>query len=221
MMKYLLLVFFSAWCLIGSAQTQSSNVKVAMRNGTVISGEIIEFDPLDHIKMKFGSSEITIPMKEVAYVENLNPVENLPERIDTKDTAKAEDSLANYKGLLLAKGNNVYIYSENEEYEKAGAKQLKALLKKDGFWNVVDNMIDAHFTIGYIVDLRGRDKAFIHISSWRSEKAMILCVSTTNESVQTNSRLAYEMYNKHIIPFQKKIEKGTISKSIKRDFTKE
>lgn len=218
-MKYLLLALFSAWCLIGSAQTQTSNVKVAMRNGTVISGEIIEFDPLDHIKLKLGSSEITIPMKEVAYVDNINPTGNLPERIDTKDTTKTEDNLANYKGLLLAKGNNVYIYSENEEYEKVGAKQLKSLLRKEGFWNVVDNMADAHFILGYIVDLRGRDKAFIHISSWRTEKAMILCVSSTDESVQTNSRLAYEMYNKHIIPFQKKIEKGTISKRIKRDFT--
>ena len=216
-MKSLLLVILSLWCMMTHAQTP--NVKVAMRNGTVITGEIVEFDPLDHIKLKLANSEITIPMKEVAYVDNINPTGNLPERIDAKDTAKIVDNLADYKGLLLAKGNNVYIYSENEEYETAGAKELKSLLKKEGFWNVVDNMIDAHFTIGYIVDLRGHDKAFIHISSWRSEKAMILCISSTDESVQTNRRLANEMYNKHIVPFQKKIEKGSISKSIKRDFT--
>lgn len=216
-MKYLLFLLLSLWCMTTNAQTP--NVKVSMRNGTIISGEIVEFDPLDHIKLKLGNSEITIPMKEVAYVDNLNPTGNLSERVDVKETTKNEDNLADYKGLLLAKGNNVYIYSENEDFETAGAKELKSLLKKEGFWNVVDNMRDAHFTIGYIVDLRGRDKAFIHISSWRTEKAMILCVSSTDESVQTNSRLAYEMYNKHIIPFQKKIEKGSISKNIKRDFT--
>jgi len=217
MKKQLLFIIVTLLSIVANAQT--SNIKVSMRNGTVITGEMVEFDPLDHIKVKLGNSDISIPMTEVAFVDNLDQSNNLSEKDIPKDTVKAVDHLADYKGFLLEKGNNVYVYSEKEEYETAGAKELKTLLKKDGFWNVVDNMVDAHFTISYIVNLKGRDKATIIISSWRTDKAILLYTTYTDESVLTNRRIASEMYNKHVLPFQKKIEKGTISKSIRTDFT--
>ncbi len=35
----------------------------------------------------------------------------------------------------------------------------------------------------------------------------------------TNRRVVSDLYKKHVVPFQKKIEKGTVSKSTKRNFT--
>ena len=83
----------------------------------------------------------------------------------------------------------------------------------------MDNMLDAHFTISYIVDLNGLDKAYVSIGSWRTGETILLGVTYTDESIFTNRRVVGELYKKHIVPFQKKIEKGTVSKSTKRDFT--
>lgn len=109
--------------------------------------------------------------------------------------------------------------AENEKYETAAKNDLIMYLKKDGFWNVVDDMIDAHFTISYTVDLQGRDKAYISIDSWRSGKSILLGATYTDESIRTNRRIVLEMYNKHIVSIQKKIEKGSVSKSMKKAFT--
>lgn len=214
-MKYLLFAFLSFWCLMAEGQTQT--VKVSMRNGTVITGEMVEFDPLDHITIKIGNKDVTIPMAEVAYVDNGN--QSAHQKMTAEDTVIVVDNLANYKGFLLAKGNNVFVYSENEKYETAAAKDLKYFLKKDGFWNVVDDIVDAHFTISYIVDLQGRDKAYISIDSWRLGETILLGATYTDESIKTNRRIVRDMYNKHVVPFQKKIDKGTVSKSTKRNFT--
>jgi len=214
-MKYLLFAFLSIWCVMADGQTQT--VKVSMRNGTVITGEMVEFDPLDHIIIKIGNKDITIPMAEVAFVDNKNLSAN--QNGTVKDTVEVVDNLANYKGFLLAKGNNVYVYCNNEKYEMAAAKDLKSYLIRDGFWNVVDNMIDAHFTISYIVDLNGLDKAYVSIGSWRTGETILLGATYTDESIFTNRRVVGELYKKHVVPFQKKIEKGTVSKSTKRNFT--
>lgn len=213
-MKYLLFAFFLFWGQMAIAQT--SDLKVSLRNGSIITGDLVEFDPLDHITLKIGNTNVTIPMTEVAYVDK--PGQSSSQEVAPKDTAKT-DNLANYKGFLLAKGNNVYVYSENEKYETAAKNDLIMYLKKDGFWNVVDDMIDAHFTISYTVDLQGRDKAYISINSWRSGESILLGVTYTDESIRTNRRIVHEMYNKHVVPIQKKIEKGSVSKSIKKAFT--
>ena len=189
-MKYLLFALFLFWGQMAIAQT--SDVKVSLRNGSIITGDLVEFDPLDHITLKIGNTNVTIPMTEVAYVDK--PGQSSSQEVAPKDTAKT-DNLANYKGFLLAKGNNVYVYSENEKYETAAKNDLIMYLKKDGFWNVVDDMIDAHFTISYTVDLQGRDKAYISIDSWRSGKSILLGATYTDESIRTNKRIVHEMYN--------------------------
>lgn len=67
-----LLIIFNS--LVASAQ--SGHIKVSLRNGTTIEGEVKEFDALDHITIIVGSLETTIPMSEVAYVSNV--VEKCP-----------------------------------------------------------------------------------------------------------------------------------------------
>ncbi len=63
---FLLFLFIS---LVASAQ--NSKVKVSLRNGTAIEGEVKEFDALDHITIIVGGVETTIPMSQVAYVSNI------------------------------------------------------------------------------------------------------------------------------------------------------
>ena len=63
---FLLFLFIS---LVTSAQ--NSKVKVSLRNGTAIEGEVKEFDALDHITIIVGGVETTIPMSQVAYVSNI------------------------------------------------------------------------------------------------------------------------------------------------------
>jgi small nuclear ribonucleoprotein (snRNP)-like protein len=66
-MKYLLFALFLFWGQMAIAQT--SDVKVSLRNGSIITGDLVEFDPLDHISLKIGNTNVTIPMTEVAYVD--------------------------------------------------------------------------------------------------------------------------------------------------------
>ena len=188
------------------ANAQSSQVKVSLRNGTAIEGEVKEFDALDHITLIVGGVETTIPMSQVAYVTNLNRQEisanegnvSRVERVETPDV------IANYKGFLLAKGNNVYVHCSNSDsgygatdaaYIKAAHMVLTKLLKQDGFWNVVDRLSDAHFTINYYVDTDGRDKTLFSISSWRSDGHYTFKVSSGNENYSGNGGKASVLYS--------------------------
>ena len=229
-MRRILFALFILSCIALNAQTKT--VKVALRNGATIIGELKELDALDHITLNVAESETTIKMSEVAYIDKVGSQQNeIPsktklenKKIVMKEQILVEDKLANYKGFLLKKGNNVYVCSFNSDkdddsdYDKAGAEVIKQYLIKDGFWNVVDNMNDAHFTINYFVDTRWGDKAFLSISSWRTNKSLTLDIKRTRESVLLNVDQAIKMYYSCIVPFQEKIEMGTLSKAVYRDF---
>ncbi len=51
-MKYLLFALFLFWGQMAIAQT--SDVKVSLRNGSIITGDLVEFDPLDHYSYDGG-----------------------------------------------------------------------------------------------------------------------------------------------------------------------
>ena len=151
-MKKLLILLIAIIPIWSNAQT--SQVKVSLRNGTSIEGIVKEFDALDHITIIVGGVESTIPMSQVAYVSNIgeqtqqssNTVIDSSSEQKEKIAVVVEDPLKDFKGFLLEKGNNVYVYyansdrDSNAQYDKEGAMVIKSLLKKDGFWNVVDKM---------------------------------------------------------------------------------
>lgn len=213
-----------------SAYSQNSQVKVMLRNGSAIEGIVKEFDPLDHITIIVGGVESTIPMSQVAYVSN-NQVQEPMSDADSKveyEKVIVPDPLADFKGFLLAPGNNVYVYCSNsdsgfkvtnDDYTNAAKKVLESLLMKDGFWNVVDNMNDAHFSINYLVDTEGRDKTYFSLSSWRTQRNYPLGKTGGNEESFENRSRASQLYKKCIVPLQKKIIKGSLSKRIVNDFT--
>lgn len=218
----LLLCLFST--LISSGQEKQ--VKVTMRSGSVITGNLKEFDPLDHVTIMIGEIETKIPMSEVAYLDQSGPSNNKPVNSEESNDMVLNPptnnyNLQDYKGFLLEKGNSVFVYSDDKNTSKAGANEIKRLLNKDGFWHVVDNMSDAHFTINYIATFRKRDSAQLSISSWRTSNLVLLAVERPLqlELESTNIREAYEMYYNIIVPLQEKIANKKVSKNIKSKFT--
>ncbi len=225
---FLLIVFISL-----AVDAQNSQVKVSLRNGTAIVGEVKEFDALDHITIIVGGVETTIPMSQVAYVSNIGEqgqsvsgttAERSPE--PTQRIAETtEDPLKDFKGFLLAKGNNVYVESsnsdrnENATYDKEAAMVIRTKLKNDKFWRVVNNKNEAHFVLHYRVNTEKIDKCQLTLSSHRTGRILLLAGSKTNESDLRNNVIAQHFYEKSIVPLQKKIEKGKTPKKIVEDFT--
>ena len=218
MRKFLL--SFLLMLLSSVMEAQESLVVVNLKNGTVIKGTLIRIDPVKEVTLKLSGIETTIPMSEIT---SIDAVSDKPSKDTVVNVEEVEgyDPLANYKGFLLAKGNNVYVYCEGKDYEKAGAEALRKLLKNDGFWNVVDRMQEAHFTINYLVSLRGRDQGYISVSSWRVQQAELIYGESTNETPSPNINIATKGYNKVITSLQKKIEKGEVPQIIKKKFTVE
>lgn len=230
-MKKLLILLIAIIPIWSNAQT--SQVKVSLRNGTSIEGIVKEFDALDNITIIVGGVESTIPMSQVAYVSNIgeqtqqssNTVIDSSSDQKEKIAVVVEDPLKDFKGFLLEKGNNVYVYyansdrDSNAQYDKEGAMVIKSLLKKDGFWNVVDKMSQAHFTINFCVITRGADNAQLSVSSWRTGKIHKLGYEGTSEDLLKNNVIAQHFYKKAIRKLQQKIEKGKVSKKMREDFT--
>lgn len=217
-MRKLIFLLVCIFSLESFAQVKT--VKVVLRNDVTIEGEMVEFDPLDHITIMVAGAETKIMMTDVAYIKNKDEEPNVstdPEVI--REKVPVRDDLVNFKGFLMAKGNRVYVYSEDSDYEKAAAAELKKLLEKDGFWTVVDHMQQAHFTISYFVYLTGRDKATISVSSWRTGAAKVLNHTTANEYVKDNIEIVRKLYKNEIIPLQKKIESNKLPKRMIDDFT--
>lgn len=217
-MRKLILLLVCVFSLQSIAQVKT--VKVVLRNNVTIEGEMVEFDPMDHITIKIAGSETKIQMTDVAYIKNNEEESEASANLEvTRENVTVRDDLVDFKGFLLAKGNRVYVYSEDSDYEKAAAAELKKLLERDGFWTVVDHMQQAHFTISYFVYLTGRDKATLSVSSWRTGTTKILNQYTSNEYVKDNIEVVRKFYKNDVIPLQKKIENNKLSKRMTEDFT--
>ncbi len=217
--------------LLAHAQQQIS--VVTLKSGTVLKGHVKQIDPKGELVMEISGVETNIDMNDVAEVKSLDPVtisqqEEVPQPPVQKTISVVKDNLKDYKGFLLAKGNNVYVYSSNSDkefvkssnYDRAAGNVLRDSLKSDGFWNVVDNMSDAHFTINYLVDTRRSDRTMLSVSSFRTGASEALIITGGNEDLRENITLARKFYKKVIKPLQKKIAQGKCSKRFVKAFTK-
>lgn len=234
-MKKLLILLIALLPLAGSAQDKIASIK--LKNGTTIKGVIKSIDPTDAVVVEVAGVETKIKMDNISDIEDqrsTNITNNtsytpLPESEPKEEVelvaVEVEDPLKDYKGFLLERGNNVYVYFNNSDedkearYDKEAADLLNNLLKKDGFWNVVDHMNQAHFSINYYVDTHWHDRSSIAISSWRTGGFHPLGVHGSNESVDDNKELAEKFYYKEIKSLQKKIKEGKLSKKIIDKFT--
>lgn len=141
------------------------------------------------------------------------------------EAPKPTSKWSNYKGFLLSTGNNVYLncVSEptNNAYNEAALDVLKRQIKRDAFWTIVDNPEDAHFAINYTLRTEGSGKTVISISSDRVDNMEMLGNAHVPEDVDDYRKIVYDLYQKHILPLQKKIENENVPKRTKKLFTVE
>lgn len=208
------LVLLAIMLLSTGVKAQDRQVAITLRNGTIIKGNLIGIDPANSVTLSIAGVETTMNMSEIAKIDAIQDNNQVQPVITTSD-------IDNYRGFLLEKGNNVYVYYDNEQYGKRGAEKLKTLLKANGFWNVVDRMEDAHFTLNYGLKLSGRDQVLLSVSSWKTNNLVYLYVKRKwGVGRESNHDIfALELYNDVILPFQKKIAEGKVSKVIKKKFT--
>lgn len=240
MRKFVLLFVF----LFATAHLygQKSVSSVILKNGTVLKGYIKNIDPTDALTIEISGVETRIKMDNIALIEASDQKsEEAPTQIIQKEkrVVMPEDPLANYKGFLLAQGNNVYVYGDDSEFERLCVEEIKKYLMMDGFWNVVDNISEAHFTINYLIFYsdsksiqtfkndfgyagvisKDPNKVRLSISSWRSNAGEILKEVKVSESRRSNLLVAKELYDEVIVPFENKIRRNKLSGSMKKRFT--
>lgn len=118
-------------------------------------------------------------------------------------------------GSLLSRGNNVFVTSGDENYEQAGAQELKKQIHIDNFWNVVNDVKLAHFVIEYHVDTDGKDKAYIILRAPDTgAQTSELFRTGASESISENREVARRIYVLHLTPLLKKIEANKIPKNL-------
>lgn len=224
-MKKLLLLLMLLLPIMANAQDKISVVK--LKNGTELKGIIKSINPSDVLIIDVSGIDYSIKMSDVTYIEAIeiaqdkNPTETETKKVIERQMVIRQDKLRNYKGFLLEKGNNVYVWGENNLCGETGAEELKRLLKNDGFWNVVDNLQDAHFSINYCIKFKKRDQVVLTISSWRNGEAEILRIFSENnmEIPAKHVTIARDLYKDHIFPFEEKIRMGDISTKFWKKFT--
>ena len=130
--------------------------------------------------------------------------------------AKVQSAYDNYKGFLLAVGNNVYVRGGDYDYEQAAVQEFIKQILIDGYWNVVYDIKQAHFVLDYHVDLEGRDQAQLRITTPKGDinYTPYKFKVRANESVVSNRNIAKNFYSMYIDNIAKDYNKGKISKAL-------
>lgn len=226
MKKLIVLLLFILSTSLLLAQT--NQVRIVLKNGTAISGILKSFDSSSHAIVIISGLETKIPIDNISYIDDKSenqPVSIVVENQQDKDAVAHIDreKLKNFKVFLLGRGNNVYVYGDDNDYCKVGVANLRKLLKKDGFWNVVNSIEDAHFTLSYSVNFWRRDHVTLSVSSWRTNESFLLKVSKQwgMENVDKHANIALGLYQTEIVPLQTSIDEGKVKRTIKKKFTVE
>ena len=199
-----------------SAQTEPEPVKVEAEPVKVEAEPVkVEAEPVKVEKE---------PVVEPALAPVLAPVvESVAEPVSEPVEAPETSKWQGYKGFVLEKGNCVYLNCisdpKDEGYNEAAYDVLKRQLNRDGFWTIVDNPEDAHFSIVCLVSREGKGKASIAISSLLTGKDDRLGAEKGPEDVNDYRKVVWELYNKYILPLQRKIDSNKIPKQTIRNFT--
>lgn len=156
-------IFIIICCALISVHAEL--VKVTMKNGTVFTGELKEFVPTDHVTVIVAGLETTIPISEVASVDN--PVAHQEPSVKKQDNSDTDSKLQYGK----------YAITDTKEYPDSfvlhiGDQELTMVLVRGGWFNM-----------GY----DGR-----HSLSWDSEPVHRVTLSSYYVSKQYLNRHAAE-----------------------------
>jgi len=224
------IVLLLLMCLTFSGYAQSKQVRVTTLKGTVYEGALLEFKSFEYLLLEVDGKKITIDYKDMAYIDEIprtnsankpQPETTATQTVEVSQTEAA--TLTGYKGFLLESGNSVYIECisdpKNEAYNEAALDVLKRQLRRDGFWKIVDTAEESHFSIVCLANLQGKKKATIAISSLVTGNNEVLGDLKGYEDVNEYRKTVWELYNKYILPMQKKIENNKTPKRTMADFT--
>lgn len=222
MKKVLLMIF--ALCVTLSVFSQNKQATVTMKNGTVLKGTVKEFDAMSHIVLSISGMESRIPMSEVLSIDESGTTESKAEA-ETKEvkvyvpvkeveyfkelTPEERYRVHNYRGFLMEKGNNVYVYGDDNIYAQKGAYELRQMLRADGFWNVVGSLQDAHFAFKYGTKFDYRDQILLLAHPRDGDSYDILRVESVwrIEHMSKHTDFAETLYSKAILPLERKVKK--------------
>lgn len=224
------IVLLLLMCLTFSGYAQSKQVRVTTLKGTVYEGALLEFKSFEYLLLEVDGKKIMIDYKDMAYIDEIprtnsankpQPETTATQTVEVSQTEAA--TLTGYKGFLLESGNSVYIECisdpKNEAYNEAALDVLKRQLRRDGFWKIVDTAEESHFSIVCLANLQGKKKATIAISSLVTGNNEVLGELKGYEDVNEYRKTVWELYNKYILPMQKKIENNKTPKRTMADFT--
>jgi len=224
------IVLLLLMCLTFTGYAQPKQVRVMTLKGTVYEGALLEFKSFEYLLVEVDGKKIRIDYKDMAYIDEIprtnsankpQPETTATQTVEVSQTEAA--TLTGYKGFLLESGNSVYIECisdpKNEAYNEAALDVLKRQLRRDGFWKIVDTAEESHFSIVCLANLQGKKKATIAISSLVTGNNEVLGELKGYEDVNEYRKTVWELYNKYILPMQKKIENNKTPKRTMADFT--
>ena len=224
------IVLLLLMCLTFSGYAQSKQVRVMTLKGTVYEGALLEFKSFEYLLLEVDGKKIRIDYNDMAFIDEIprtnsankpQPETTATQTVEVLQTEAA--TLTGYKGFLLESGNSVYIECisdpKNEAYNEAALDVLKRQLRRDGFWKIVDTAEESHFSIVCLANLQGKKKATIAISSLVTGNNEVLGELKGYEDVNEYRKTVWELYNKYILPMQKKIENNKTPKRTMADFT--
>lgn len=136
---------------------------------------------------------------------------------------KVASNLAHYRGFLLEAGNNVYLSCmsspKDVAYDEAAIDVLTRQIRRDGFWQIVENPEDAHFILNCDVNPNDGKVSLSMSSELTGGKEELGSIKGAEDETEYR-KLVWELYNKYVIPMQRKIEKGNVSKHTRKLFTR-
>lgn len=139
------------------------------------------------------------------------------------EPVKVASNLASYRGFLLEAGNNVYLSCmsspKDVAYDEAAIDVLTRQIRRDGFWQIVENPEDAHFILNCDVNPNDGKVSLSMSSELTGGKEELGSIKGAEDETEYR-KLVWELYNKYVIPMQRKIEKGNVSKHTRKLFTR-
>lgn len=139
------------------------------------------------------------------------------------EPVKISSKFANYRGFLLEAGNNVYLSCmsspKDVAYDEAAIDVLTRQIRRDGFWQIVENPEEAHFILNCDVNPNDGKVSLSMSSELTGGKEELGSIKGAEDETEYR-KLVWELYNKYVIPMQRKIEKGNVSKHTRKIFTR-
>ena len=171
-------------------------------NGKGFFAKIIEQSE-DDIVYESQKIRFNIPKKDIAFIEYLE----MGIIYYNKESIQKLD-IANYSGLLYAKGNRIYIpFASKTVAQRAGALKLRELLSNDGFWKIVDCEEEAHCIMEYIFDESGKDRAYLAIKDRNGNILYKSAKVSASDWVPSHAgqESATSLYKRHISTLKKSL----------------